>query len=211
MATLKNGLFGEVKGKLGAVVTYQLGNKVVVRTIGTSTKPPTEKQLASRQHLTVVSRFLKPVFPFIKLGFSLKALEMDLNPYNLAISLNIKNALKGNYPEVEMDYAKVQLAAGRLSLPQNPSVKILDAGLNFTWDAEQTLGCAERDEVMLMAYFPGSGKAVYLIWGAKRREGHQLLPIPAALLQEYVETYMAFIAEDGKAISNSIYTGSFNK
>ncbi|MCD0490558.1 DUF6266 family protein [Pedobacter sp. MC2016-14] len=207
MAILKNGLFGETNGKLGAVVTYQLGNKVVARTIGTTTKPPTAKQLANRQRFILVNRFLKPIFPFVKVGFSMKAAEMNLHPYNLAVSMNMKNALTGNYPDVAMDFAKVQLAAGLVGVPENPKVEMLEDALNFTWKPGRT----ESDQVMLMAYFPALEKVIYLMWGAKRSEGHQLLPIPALLMQEYMETYMVFIRADRRAISNSIYTGSFNK
>lgn len=58
-----NGLFGELSGKIGNLVSYNLKGKNVVRRIGKSNKPATAAQLTVRQRIAVVNKILglKPV------------------------------------------------------------------------------------------------------------------------------------------------------
>jgi len=75
MAT-SNSSFGEFNGKLGNLVSYQLKGKTVVRHIGKTKKPPTAAQLAVRQRMATVIKFLRPALAFINTGL----LEPAINP-----------------------------------------------------------------------------------------------------------------------------------
>jgi hypothetical protein len=113
MAT-SNGAFGEFKGKLGNLVSYNLKGKTVVRHIGKSKKPPTEAQLAVRQRMAAVIKFLRPALAFINAGFELAVEGTDRHPHNEATAYNYKNALQGEYPNISMDYSKVLVSMGAL-------------------------------------------------------------------------------------------------
>ncbi len=58
-----------------------------------------------------------------------------------------------------------------------------------------------------MAYFPDKKIAVYLISGVQRDKMEEILFIDDQLKDEEAETYISFVTDDRKAISNSIYTG----
>ena len=212
MAILKNGLYGELSGKLGNVVAYKILGKTVIRMVGKSKRPATEKQRANWHDMTVVNKFLKPILLFVRVGLKLEAAKRNMYAHNLAVSYHKKHALKGVYPNREIDYKKVLLAEGKLTAPENPMVELQEDGLNFVWD---TIGFAsdfeQDDQVMVMAYFPVLSKAFFITGGAARSTGRQLLPLPVLIHGEYMETYIAFVAKNMQNISNSVYTGSFNK
>lgn len=212
MARLEHGLLGMFRGKLGGVVVYQLMGKTVVRTVGKVQLPPTEKQLAIRQGMSLVNGLLKPIQAFIKEGFRVEAAKVAKHPQNLAVSYNMKNALKGYYPNREIDYPKVRLTQGELMGPEHPAVELTATGLNFTWDNLLPLKKIEEyDQVMIMVYFPALGRAFFITEGVLRVTGMQSVTLSASMQTAYMETYMAFVASDRSAISNSVYTGSFNK
>jgi hypothetical protein len=103
MGKLKNGAFGHLSGRIGNMVCYTVNGENLVREVGQSTTPPTEKKLANHQRMAVVNKFQKPLLPFLNLSFAKAAIEAGQNPYIAAISFNKINALKGEYPFIEMD------------------------------------------------------------------------------------------------------------
>lgn len=208
MGKLNKGIFGGVTGKVGNLVGYTLNGKDVVRLIGKNDKPASLKQLASRQAVKVTGEFLNPVLSFINIGFAQEARDMGLYPHNMAFSYCRKNSLKGSYPNVEIDFSKVLFAKGNGLAPQNPAVAPVAEGLKFTWDVARTWP-EHTDRVMMLAYFPGLGKASFVRLGAARSAGVDLLVLEPELQNAYKEVYMAFVAEDLEEVSNSVYLGGF--
>jgi hypothetical protein len=211
MAILKNGIAGHYSGKMGNLVFYTLNGKQVSRTIGKITKAPTERQLKNRMEMKVVNQFLKFITEFINVGFQLKAKGTVKTPYNLAVSYNKVNAVKGLYPDMEMDYERVQLTAGNLPGAMEPAVLPTAAGLAFTWLCPDNMNwAAPADQVMLLVYFPRLAEAVYVLYGTKRAECQTVLHLRPELLGEYMEVYISFISNDRKRIAGSTYLGSIN-
>lgn len=212
MATFKNGFFGKKTGKIGNLVFYERMGKEVVRIIGKSLKPPTEAQLACRQAISVTSGMLKPALAFLNIGFGPEGHKQQKLAYNLAMSYNRLNALKGTYPNMEVDYAQVLFAQGDLLEPQNATVSLAAGGLDFTWLTYPEMPWPTlTDQVMLLAFFPLKGRCVYSVFWEKRITGTARLDLSAPLVTEYMETYIAFISADRKKVSNTVYTGSFIK
>lgn len=135
--------------------------------------------------------------------------------YNLA-------AVTGKYPNQEFDYTKGIVTAGKLMAPENALATLneynpveMRSSLKFSWDIDPDQGyLRNRDQVMMLAFFPETGTMDFCLSGARRKEGSDILTISPAyaskgstLKQTYVETYMAFIADDRESISKSVYTG----
>lgn len=212
MATYKNGVPGNFSGKLGNLVFYSLKGKPVVRSRSKITKPPSEKQLANQMGLRVANAFLKPMMEFIQLGFAAMAEGTGKSAYNLALGYNKKQAIGGVYPDLEMDYAQVLVSQGEMEGAYNPGVELTSGGLEFSWNCPRGLPWPrETDQVMLLAYFPGLGKAVYKLVGPGRSAAAATLAIPANLLEAYMEVYISFVAQNRKELSDSTYLGHFNK
>ena len=211
MGILENGVLGRFRGRVGNTVTYKLMGKDVIRMIGENNKPPSVKQLAGRQGMGVVVHFLAQIKGFIDAGFCLVAKEANKYPNNLALSFNKKYALQGEYPDIAMHYSKVLVAQGSLQPAQNPAVQLVAEGLKFSWDAGDWVDWPERlHQVMLLAYFPTIGKAVYMVNGAKSIAGTEILPLTEKLRGEYMETYISFISVPGNQVADSVYTGRVN-
>lgn len=212
MGTTEGGMFGPHKGKVGNLVYYQRKGKNVVRVVGQITKAPTLNQLISRQEMSVSNKFCKSILPFAKYGFAQQIVGTDLSEYNVALSYTKKNALKGEYPELSVDYEQVLLSAGPLLRADALTTVIVPEGLKFTWHAGPELQWPDNtDQAMLLVYFPELNKTVYQLFGAVRSAGTDVLPISAPMLEGYFEAYIAFISADRKRVSDSVYAGSFNK
>ena len=219
MAILKNGLFGAVSGRLGNTVIYQKDNKMFVRMIGKRKAPLSERELANRHSFGLVTGFLKAMKLFINVGFAVAAKSDRMYPMNKAVSVNRKSALRGVYPDVEIDYARVLLSFGSLYGLEDPSVVLEGNVLNFSWGADVSMGWPFAiDQVMVLAYFPdlvleeGSGleKAYFFLNAASRKSGQASLSLPDEVIAERMEVYVAVVSDDKRNASKSQYLGRLN-
>lgn len=207
MARAKKGTEGYT-GKVGNTVTYDLKGQSVKRSIGISTKPPTVKQLKVRQKTALVTELLRPVKEFIRIGFDLETRKTLLSPYNKATSVAKLKAIKGEYPDQDIDFSKVQFSSGNMPVNPNVSVKVLTMGLEFHWDIDFLAeGIKWNDNIMVLAYVPEKRNAYFHLSGARRIEGMERLTLPRFNETVKLEIYVSFISADRKSICNSIFVG----
>ncbi len=207
MARQKNGV---TTGKIGETVTYLLNGELVTRGIGVTNKKPTKPQLTFRQKTRILNAFLKKIVEFIGVGFESEGLKERKRAYALAFGYNLVNAFKGAYPKMSIDFKKVKLTSGEMPDISNPTVEVVNEGFKFSWNPKTIeLGTHWTDQVMLMAYFPKLKKAMYITAGANRDAGSCLLPLYETSHGHLAETYISFISNDRRSISNSIYTGQW--
>ncbi|HAT63188.1 MAG TPA: hypothetical protein DCS66_01110, partial [Flavobacteriaceae bacterium] len=64
------------------------------------------------------------------------------------------------------------------------------------------------DKAMVLVYNPSKKESMYIIDGADRTVGSQIITIPSTYAGDTVELFMAFITDDGTQVSNSVYLGS---
>jgi hypothetical protein len=211
MAIIKNGLHGEATGKVGKLVYYTRNGKSIARTIGVSLNPPTEKQLASRQQVKVISPLLSKLLPFINVGFAPEIVGKDTNCFGEAMRYNRKNALQGIYPNTRVAFDSLRVSQGDLLPAQNPVVLQVPYGLEFSWSVDQDLSWERSsDQVMMLAYFPESEESYFTLFGNMRSAGKDLLVIPEAVQAKYMEVYVSFVSADRKSVADSKYLGNFN-
>lgn len=208
MAVSRNGSSGGFSGRNGNVVTYMLNGQWVSRIIGLRTDKPTKPVLAVWQVTKLSADFLKPVKDFIRTGFELETKGTFLNFHNAATEYNRLNAITGEYPDQKIDFTKVLLSKGKMPATPGVSVKAIESGLTFNWDSGfAASGIKANDEVMLLAYEPERKDATFSLYGGKRAEGEANLSIRKRKSPLVLETYISFIAQNRKTISDSIYTG----
>ena len=207
MAT-SNSSFGEFNGKLGNLVSYQLKGKTVVRHIGKTKKPPTAAQLAVRQRMATVIKFLRPALAFINTGFELEVIGTDKNPHNAAVSYNAKNATQGEYPAISINYSKALVSKGLLEPAINPQVSLTGTLLTITWSVTADMDWGiKNDRTMLLVYCPELDKVVYVLSGARRSSGQDEMELPANYAGKELQVYISFKASNGKSISDSCWVG----
>lgn len=207
MAILKNGILGGVKGKVANLVGYQLNGQDIIREIGSSSKPPTEKQLNNKLQMKVLMEFLSTLDTLLETGFNPKANGTTKNYHNLAVFYNKPGALKGFYPDVEIDYPKIVISSGDLPQPVNPVVELVDEGLKFSWNTEGLAWPYLTDQVMLLAYAPGTKEKMFKNSGARRAEGTDILSITDTMRTGILEVYISFVSDDRKRVADSMYLG----
>lgn len=208
MGKFTNGLFGNYAGRIGDLVFYRINDKPVVRVIGRINVLPTMAQLRNRQEMAVVTAFVQSILFFIKIGYGPRAIKAKRNAYNMAVSFHKKYAIKGSYPDIEIDFGKVMISTGDLLIAQDPGVLQISKGLLFSWFINPLKPLqTDLDQVMLMAYFPTAKVGIYLYPGVTRHEGRAVLEIPINLQIGFAETYISFINEDRSEVADSVYLG----
>lgn len=204
MAVLDNmGLSGSV----GEVTLYKRNGKLVMRKKrnNSSSKKRSAAQLRNELQFKVAHAWVKPLLEFVKTGFrNYGAYEQPFNAAKAYIKLN---ALREESGEISVDPALAKVSMGPLKNPQDLQVSLLeDRLLQFSWNPTLEDRMSPRDRIMMLAYHPNSGKAVFKIDGSFRREGAGSLDI-SRLVSGTVHVYAAFLSEKGTAQSESVYLG----
>ena len=220
MARNKWGLLGHFVGKLGASVGYYRLGVPVTRALPHPTlKKRTDAQKASNKSFSLVMKYVAPINEFVKYSFKPAAMKKPgLIPQNVATSVVRDHAIEGEYPNLYINYSKVMVSLGNLQPPENPVVTLDGSTLTFKWDADTTTDWKRKqDQVMMLAYFPDTTQATFLVGGARRNVGQDSLDIQHFMKAKngvkpnsIVETYIAFISNDRNSVSDSVYIGQIS-
>ena len=208
MAKHPYGILGPFIGRLGPTVGYMLGDINVSRTIGKYHGPRTAKQFANETRMALVSSLSGLIEEFLNFGLRAVSGTGKQDPRNHFIKLNKQLAVKGTYPHLETDFSKLIVADGNIPAPKNAQAILTGNRLDVTWKADMDAeGTNERDQVMVLAYFPSVKKAVTLASGARRSVEMESINLPDFELETAVEVYMAFVADNRLDASPSVYLG----
>lgn len=209
MARIKNGILGPMEGPVAQVTGYiRLGVPVL------RTKPDpanervrSEKQIAANNRFTFAMKFVKPATPFLNVGFSVSR-ATGQTAHNVAVS-NVLRAVAGENPDFHFNYENLLVSDGTLEEALNPKVERTAPGnLRFSWEEpEKQSYQRSQDQVMLLAYLPEQQIAFYTTSGARRSKRQEILAVCSGEPGQVFETYIAFISDDRKNVSKSIYTG----
>ncbi len=136
MAVFKKGINGAFSGTIGSTVGASWRHINYMRSLPKpSKKPATSQQLAQRAKFALAVSFLQPMKWILNLGFNDKQRGRSTG-YNRGLQLFITEAISGDYPDYEIDYAKVAVSQGNME-------KLV--GLRMTSDAPHTLSLAWVD------------------------------------------------------------------
>lgn len=206
MGKLLHGPFGTTTGKIGNMVSYDLKGQNVTRMIGVITKKGSKKQIASRKQFKVISTLLKPIKGFINLGFMFEMIGTTQNQHNIATSKNMLYAIKGSYPDFEVDYSKVILSKGKLAIAEAPTAVVAESDITIRWEYDKNLDFSFRnDRIMALFFYPKTNSAIYFLSGAERSSGTQVFDISASETEGRPEIYVSFFAEDRLSVSDSTW------
>ncbi|WP_316842387.1 DUF6266 family protein [Pedobacter gandavensis] len=216
MGRVTGGPFGTFIGKVGNVVGYvRLGTDCVRNLPIKSNKPRTQGQREVNHKFQMGRELISQMQEFINVGYRIAAEGTGKTAQNLATSWIIKEVISGEHPNFEMDYSQLMLSKGDLPLAEQPVVEYVYPNLRFQWTVPAELDLKyERDQVMMLAYHPNLKHTSFTLSGNRRKVGEdELFVTPMADYKEvnpeddFVETYISFISDDRRRISDSIYTG----
>ena len=209
MARAKNG--GKfTTGKINDKVGYLLNGQWVERGIGKWKNPPTDKQKPNLEITGIINNLLKPVMPYIRIGFREFVRNTTWHQHNAACSINRSNAINTESPNLEVDFTKAVFSQGDMPIVDEVNVNVVEEGIEFSWNPDYIVeGMQLSDQAMLLAYCPEKEYAFYQLYGERRIAGKDVLKMQRYSTQVTIHTYLTFISADGKSITSSIYTGEY--
>ncbi len=211
MGKISQGVLGGFSGKVGNVVGGSWKGIDYMRIKPASVaNPRTAAQVDQRSKFSIVLNFLQPLSEFLRVGFKLYANKMT--QFNSAMSYNLNHAVTGAYPNFSIDYSNALVSRGQLNGAMGVAATSTNpASVDFTWTDNSSPGTSKAkstDKALLLVYNITKDVAIYNLAGNSRDMGSQTIDVPTDFSGDDVETFMAFISEDGSQVSNSVYTGS---
>lgn len=194
-----------MSGKVGNIVGYRRKGKDLVRVQAASiSDAKTPKQLKQRQKVATVMEFLKPILPFIRIGY--KNYAQGRTAYNTATSFLLKRCLTENEKgETEINYRRVMVSIGFLLPAMDATATYSEHRMTFAWTDNSGTGNAEStDTVMLLVHNKEKGANVYDMNAALRSDGTATLTLPKDWEGDTLVAYLSFVSADGEEVSNSV-------
>jgi len=204
MGKISQGILGGFSGKVGNVIGGNWKGIDYMRIQPASVaNPRTEGQVDQRTKFNMVLQFLQPVKDFVRIGFKNYAIKMTA--FNSAMSYNLRNAVEGDYPDVDIDIEAALISRGGLAPALNPTATLSAPGqVTFAWTDNSNEGNATAyDKAMVVVYNPEKKEAAFITDGVARDEESQVLAIPDSYAGDDLAGFISFISEDGKQVANS--------
>ena len=208
MGKFKPGALGKVRGKVGDFVISKWKDQVVVRERPeASTKPLTQPQIEARARFAVAGAFTKKLKRILRICNN----PASMTSQNIVMKQIVKYAMVGVYPNFTIDFSMVKLSFETgVAKAKTPAAVSNDPGkIHFSWTASITGGAQASDKALIVAYCESLNQVEYQAAAAQRSAAFADLDV-----QDFsglpVHTWIVFISEDAKEVSDSIYTGIVN-
>ncbi|WP_157209242.1 DUF6266 family protein [Mariniflexile maritimum] len=209
MGKIAQGILGGLSGKVGNIIGGSWKGIDYIRIKPSSVaNPRTEGQVNQRNKFTITLEYIQATSDFVKIGY--KSFAVKKTEFNAAMSYVLNNAVGGIAPNFTIDYSLALLSRGSLSGVLNGTTDLTTPGqVTFDWDDNSAEGNANvTDKAMVLVYNPSKKESISILDGAVRTIQTQTITIPNTYAGDTVELFMAFVSEDGKTVSNSVYLGT---
>jgi hypothetical protein len=169
-----------IKGKIGDKVYYVRNGHQFFRGLGVRKKRIEGSPLSPQQlKFSLLTRLLVPLVPLFRESFALPGRTQS--GFNKAMSINLRLAISGTYPEYMPDYSKMILGDGWITSPRSLIVSGTEIGrLQFEWKATKGRGKLKaKDAVYVAVYCEALNKWFYAIQEEVAIKGNLNVNIPA--------------------------------
>ncbi len=210
MATFEKGIVGGFSGKVGPIVGSSFrGLDVLKSKPKKSKRPPTPEQELYRLRFGLTVRFLSPLKRIITMGYGNS--EGVKSKMNQCISFHARNAVAGNYPDLEIDFSKVILTKGELDGANNTIVSNYSPSeVTFSWDDNSGKALNKATDLAVMVVYNQTRDRHLLLIGPDTRASETgTVSFPVYYPGDTIHCWFAFVSEDGASCSTSNYLGSF--
>lgn len=209
MGTYNKGILGAFSGKVGTVVGANWRGKDIMRSLPKkSGRTPSDKQELQRQLFTTVANFLRPLRPIMGRYYGIAM--GDKSKINLATSYHMKEAVVEADGRFEILFNRVQITRGALLGLQTPVVAAETGGiLAFSWTNNSGQGMAKAtDQLLIVVYDPASSEFVVAEQAGLRPALNASVTMPSYFVGSRVHCWAAFVSDDDKLYSTSVYLGT---
>ncbi|SEA15511.1 hypothetical protein SAMN05216331_12215 [Porphyromonadaceae bacterium KH3R12] len=197
---------GGMSGRIGPVVAYLTKDgKQVFRSYIKPADPKTPGQLAQRAKLGIVNKGLAPLRKVIKQGYPDKG-----NVYRTLIGKACREAVAGTYPDLYLDYGKIQIAEGTLQLPADIRLHFdpLSHTAVFSWNAQPvnpSLPGNDNDRVHIVCFDTAHPAEVQTLARGTRSAGRASVTLPEDWEPATTHFWIYLASPDLRYNSNSMY------
>lgn len=211
MAEIKDGILGGVHGKIGPVVGFMWRGRYFLRsTPRKSNKSASEKQIAQRSKLSLVSTFANKVKDFVNANYPLAMLndKMATGKEQL-ISMLMKDGILKIEGELCLDIASVLLSIGTLPPAVIKKIsKLKTEKIKVQWDnAIANVLAKDSDRLTIIAYSEKLLEFKEIESIAKREDKYVHFDLPKEWEEGNVHFWSVWKSADCKLVSTSAYHG----
>jgi hypothetical protein len=206
----KKGILGGFSGMVGPVVGTSWKGLDVMRS-----RPPrkrgksTEGQLKQMARMTLMNKFVKPLTDLLNETYDNGLVQMS--GYNKALSLNMRNAVDGEYPSFTINFARVVIGQGDLlNVDYLAATSPSEGVLKISWEDNSNQGSARATDQAFMAVYCADLEEWKTDFGGPFRNAGSYTLDVAAFSGNEVHAYIGFMSSGAKFISTSLYAGKVN-
>lgn len=209
MGKLFGGPFYLLRGRTGNNVgRYLKGQNVFAMRPVKSAKLATKKQVDQQTVFAFATSFLSQFRKFTNLGF--RSNKRSQSPMNAAVAYNLKHAIKGNMPDIEINYEKLLFNRGTLADAKDPKAEGAVGKVNFSWtnlniNADDPL--LEDKAIFIILDILNRRYATVGIVVPRSRMSYTL-PVPGAFMGRDCACFMSFVSASSKNVSSTQYCGT---
>lgn len=209
MGTYNPGAFGAFSGKVGYIVAAKWRGKDVVKNYSQKLpKKPSIAQLAQRERLSFVNRFLNQFAELIHIGYC--AADPRMLPMNMASSYHLKNAVIGEYPAYQMNYPILQLSFHKgIDAAVKPELSLQQEGkISVNWQMARFSSIQTRadDLAYILLYNPEKDRFLKSE-GHRRAELRVEITVSETFKGDHLHGWIFFVSSSGKLASATQYLG----
>jgi hypothetical protein len=206
MGQISKGILGPVSGTVGTVIGATWKGISYLRSQPNKRKrTSTVNQIDQQLKFAVVMSFLQTMVGVLQLTFKKYANKMS--EVNAAFSYNYHNAITGTSPDYVIDYPNALVSHGDLPNATAPAATATANTVHYTWTDNSGSGSAlATDQAVLVVYCAALNLTIFNSAAAARSAAAATLNV-ADFAGQTVQTWIAFLSEDGKEASNSTFTG----
>lgn len=212
MATIPQGILGALIGRIGPISGQMRNNQNILRSRRNNVVfKQTAPRTAQQEKMKICNRFTNAFSNTGFFGKTFPAYGDKGSGYNRATKAIMNRALVGTYPNIQLNYANVLVAQGKIPAAENATaVADNNANIQFSFtDNSNTGTAAATDKVVLVAYAEALNQIVFSLHAGLRKDATAMLH--ANVFKGYtVQTWIAFLSNDETNASDSVYTGSIS-
>lgn len=205
MATIKDGINGPFKGKVGSVIgsswrkiPYMKG----MRKVKSTKAKPSEKQAAQHYRFKLLNEFFKSIAPVLDIGFH--TLTSRATGKNAAFSYNYDHAFVEDGDQIRLNYPALKFSHGSLYTAGAEEARATAEGFEIQWDPKTYgVGGAMDDVGYAIAY--SVSLHMFMTGRALRYEGGVFVPFEEGVRGNEVHLWLFFADSKGKQVSRTEY------
>lgn len=208
MGAYSKGANGTFSGKVGSVIGSSWRSIDYLRSLPKkSSKEATTEQVAQRAKFAMAPVYLRPIKDILNIGFGDKNLNKTTG-YNAAVKIFLTQAIQGDYPDFSIDFSKIVMSKGSLSVFHALAANLTGNDLVLTWQSILNRYNAFADDNLIVIVL-NETKMMYLIYEEiTRADLTYTINIGTNFSGDVLHAWAFSIKREGDVVGNSQYLGS---